>query len=182
MDYNISYTAKKALSKQQIKLFYKTVKYNTPENILGSRQVYHPDNHLENTVLIHRKENDKHIYEIPLTRSLTKSELNVLSTICNQKGFKDIKTTSIDVHDLSKAEEKNIDDTRYKDMATEVAKILHNRWVDKKVASGWRYGMKVSQKDKTHPLLRPWEELNDNQKDIDYNLPKELIGTLKKYF
>ena len=43
------------------------------------------------------------------------------------------------------------------------SKYLHNRWVDKKINDGWRYGMYYNSDELTHPALRSWD-----------NLPSEL--------
>jgi hypothetical protein len=47
-----------------------------------------------------------------------------------------------------------------------------------KLDDGWRYGPSVSMKEKTHPLLRKWDELPDDYRTIDTSKPEQLLKLL----
>lgn len=44
---------------------------------------------------------------------------------------------------------------------------LHESWMAYKFASGWRYGEKVDDVEKTHPYLVDWDQLTPQQRDKD---------------
>ena len=59
-------------------------------------------------------------------------------------------------------------------IAEDLAKMEHDRWVRDKERDGWRYGPERNDEQKLHPLMVPWEELPDEQRDKDRNPMREL--------
>jgi len=58
----------------------------------------------------------------------------------------------------------------YQFTPTEVEKLAileHERWMQEKLAAGWRYGSPRDDGKKLHPSLIPWEELPESEKDKD---------------
>lgn len=45
--------------------------------------------------------------------------------------------------------------------------MSHRRWVDRKLAEGWKRGMIRSHQGKTHPNLVPWNELPPDERVKD---------------
>lgn len=43
----------------------------------------------------------------------------------------------------------------------------HDNWVKQKIQDGWKYGPEKDETTKTHPCVRPYELLPDNQKIKD---------------
>lgn len=178
----IRLACKKPLEKAMIQRWFKTVKNSTPENVVGSVQVEHPDKYLANVQLIHRTLADKHVYEIPLTRSLLQKEVDYIENQWGSKGMDWIEASAPKIDPVRKEVQRDVDDPSYKQMCEEVSKTLHNRWVSDKVSQGWRYGIVYSSKDKTHPLMKPWEDLPKKNQEVDYELPLELLKIFKKYY
>ena len=46
--------------------------------------------------------------------------------------------------------------------------VMHNNWMRQLVANGWIYGVKKSTIHMTHPCIRPYSELPEEQKIKDY--------------
>jgi len=63
-------------------------------------------------------------------------------------------------------------------MCENLAKSQHRQWYDEKTEQGWKYGIHFSMKNKTHPMMRPWEDLPPEYKKIDYETPNKLLNTL----
>jgi RyR domain len=48
-----------------------------------------------------------------------------------------------------------------------LARVEHDRWMYQKLESGWRHGTPRSDEDKIHPLIKPYDELTEAEKDLD---------------
>jgi RyR domain len=48
-----------------------------------------------------------------------------------------------------------------------LARVEHDRWMYQKLEAGWTYGVLRSDAGKVHPLLKPYDELSDAEKDLD---------------
>jgi hypothetical protein len=48
-----------------------------------------------------------------------------------------------------------------------LAKNNHDHWALQRLTEGWRYGPQRDDKAKTHPDLRPYQELPDSEKEYD---------------
>jgi hypothetical protein len=56
----------------------------------------------------------------------------------------------------------------------ELAKLEHDRWMADKQRAGWTYGPVRDNDKKITPLLVPWEELPDSERDKDRDPVREL--------
>lgn len=124
----------------------------------GSKQV-----HLRNY-----KMDDNYIYEIPLVRNLEPNEAEAIVKMWNK--FYDIgdfilETSTPFIDDEGDPELDLTPDDDCK--MCEKAKIKHNKWMKEKVGEGYRYGLRYSKKDKTNPLLLPWEQLPPKYRQLE---------------
>lgn len=88
--------------------------------------------------------------------------------------------TSADVEDCDDCDIE-IDDMMYEEIKRRASKFMHNRWVDDRVAEGWRYGNKINETDMTHPSLLNWDSLNEQYRK-ELELTREQAATFfKKY-
>lgn len=46
--------------------------------------------------------------------------------------------------------------------------MMHEKWMDYKIANGWTYGEIKDEEKKTHPCLVPYDQLPEAQKVKDY--------------
>lgn len=66
-------------------------------------------------------------------------------------------------------------------MVTEdMARAVHNAWMDARRADGWTYGPKRNDELKQHPCLVPYDELPESEKAYDYITAKAVISKLKE--
>ncbi|NTU44642.1 MAG: ATPase [Chlorobiaceae bacterium] len=62
----------------------------------------------------------------------------------------------------------------------EMAKLEHERWMESKLADGWKYAPETNKEKKLHALLVDWEQLSKEVKDKDRALVSENIPLLLK--
>lgn len=55
-----------------------------------------------------------------------------------------------------------VDKIRYGDIDS--AERLHENWLKDREADGWVYGERLDRVTKTSPLLKPWDELTNNER------------------
>ena len=171
------------LDKTNIKSWYNIVKKYAPSGTVTGIQVPDQEGNLKMSLLISRPGKTGYEYDIPLTRDLLDSELEPIvmawAAIYPEKDFT-ISSTSADVEAKRQgpADTIDMDEKQYNDFCETLAKQEHIKWCADRQNNGWRYGLNYSRKDKTHPLLRPWEQLSDQEKDINYELPRTLVQEL----
>lgn len=126
---------------------------------------------------------NKILYRIPTNCTIS---INIVSAIANDLDDLNIKPNwSIEIDYLEKSNKININYTDLtKDeiiqLATDIAKLQHRNWINKKIKQGWRYGLEYSLYNKTNPMLRPWEDLPEKYKDIDEDIPNIFIDLLNR--
>ncbi len=62
----------------------------------------------------------------------------------------------------------------------EMAKMEHERWMNMKLAAGWKPAPKTVKNNKLHTDLVPWEKLSDIAKDKDRDFVRAIPGILAK--
>jgi hypothetical protein len=65
------------------------------------------------------------------------------------------------------------------DELEQLARHEHDRWVQSKEADGWRYGPVRDNAAKIHDQMKPYDELDENNKDKDRNAVRELPQMLE---
>jgi hypothetical protein len=118
-----------------------------------------------------------HYYEIPLTRDLTESETAVIEEAYPEG---EIETSSEDVVSARQgpADAVVMEEDDYNSLCETLAKHQHQRWYDARANSGWSFGLRVNEQSKQHPLMRPWEELPEQYRKVDYELPHLFMNML----
>ena len=66
------------------------------------------------------------------------------------------------------------------ELAEKLAENTHEVWAAGKLAEGWRYGEKLDRENKTHPLLVPYKDLAETDKDYDRRTSLETLKLLIK--
>ncbi|MFA5490875.1 MAG: RyR domain-containing protein [Candidimonas sp.] len=171
-------------SKKLIRQFRRIVKSYGPLNVISSFQERNDDGHVKEVFVILRKYNDD-TYEvvIPLKRHLVSSEIEKITHAWDAYypsgdfiifGSKEIKNIS------SEDDSIVVPDTTYDDLCLALAKSQHRIWYNERVKQGWRYGEKVSFRDKTHPMLRPWSDLPKKYQTVDKTTPQVFIDELNR--
>ena len=183
IDHYISLVTGPSLEHSVVREFYKLAKV-----ILGSDKLVtlasDENGEPRQASLVHRIQNAQHHYIIPLARHLTESELEYFITHCvSQLPLENwnIESSTEEVGccpDMDPEEQHEMDTLN--ELNHELARYNHQRWMDRKLSQGWRYGMIMDEKQRTHPLLRPWHELPEQHRDVDDQLAPILIDVLHK--
>lgn len=175
IDFDITLVVDDELSNEEIKGFLTLVRDNGPEGIINPYTKMKSDGTKANIFIVHSVADNGYKYQVPLKRNLTGNELEVIVNEWTDifEGDFDIEASSpvLRMQDLSMFQEVEIDED-YEKIALNVENnIKHQRWMDKQVNEGWRYGMKHNVEEKTSPLMRPWEQLSEKHKQycIDNN-------------
>ena len=61
-----------------------------------------------------------------------------------------------------------------------IAENVHEVWAAGRIAEGWTYGEKKDADKKTTPLLIPYDELPESEKEYDRNTALETIKMIMK--
>ncbi len=79
----------------------------------------------------------------------------------------------IDTSDVTVSEE-------IMDVAEQLARNTHEVWAKGRRDEGWVYGETLDREKKVHPLLVPYEELPESEKDYDRRTSLETLKLLLK--
>lgn len=175
IDFDITLVTPDELSNEEIKGFLTLVRDNGPEGIINPYTKMKSDGTKANIFIVQSVTDAGFRYQLPLKRNLTGDELEriVKEWVDIFEGDFDIEASSpvLRMQDLSMFQEVEVDED-YEKIALNVENnIKHQRWMDKQISEGWRYGMKHNVEEKTSPLLRPWEQLSEKYQQycIDNN-------------
>jgi hypothetical protein len=58
------------------------------------------------------------------------------------------------------------------------ARQAHNEWIKEMMSKGYRYGLNMSVNEKTHPAMRPYDDIPENYR----NMPKIDDQKLLDYY
>lgn len=61
-----------------------------------------------------------------------------------------------------------------------IAENVHDVWAAGRIAEGWTYGPEKNPDKKTTPLLIPYQDLPESEKDYDRNTALETIKLILK--
>ena len=65
-------------------------------------------------------------------------------------------------------------------LTEKIAENVHDVWAKGRMSEGWTYGVKKDTEVKTTPLLVPYEELPESEKDYDRNTALETLKLIIK--
>lgn len=167
-------------------LFLKTVEKVGPDNIINSMQVYDKVGGIVEVMLRHYQDyNGDHVYEVPLKRNLEITECEKIIFVWD-KLFKDedfiIETsTPYTKTGIPEKEDDIISRDKFAEMCEKLSKEKHNRWLQARIDKGWRFATRFSNKDKTHPMLRDWDSLPSEYKQVDKQSPSLFLDMLDEF-
>lgn len=75
---------------------------------------------------------------------------------------------------------QNITSDDYDEIVYEVSKYLHNDMVRKKVKAGWRYGENFDAVEKTSPLIKDFDNLEDGYKELRPDVIRKVIDVIQR--
>lgn len=67
-----------------------------------------------------------------------------------------------------------------KALTEKIASNVHDVWAVGRLSEGWTYGEKKDPEKKTTPLLVPYDQLPESEKDYDRNTATETLKLIMK--
>ncbi len=175
IEHSITLKTSEDIDRNLLRAWFHVVRDNSPSGALCTVSV---DG--KAVQLIRTKEEDSVRYSIPLTRDLTTDEVKKIINDFSHRTdieFKISATTS--PLDVSINPDVVVDHDPMIHLCTKWAKDKHEGWRKIKEDDGWRYGPTVSKGNKTHPLLRPWDEIPGEHRKVDTKQAQELLNLLR---
>jgi hypothetical protein len=176
----IKLITKEALDTGVIKKWFHCVTTHAPSGIIRTISTTDNKGAPKSVSLVHQESDHQHAYLVPLTRDLSEPEIE---TIVN--AFVD--TELVDNFDVETNETRllasdhtgvSLDAAKHLQLCSALAKQKHEDWVRERTGAGWRYGTKFDDDERTHPLIRPWDQIPDRYKQPDMDWPQKLMQTL----
>ncbi len=65
-------------------------------------------------------------------------------------------------------------------LTEKIAENVHNVWAQGRIDEGWKYGAEKDAQTKTTPLLVPYDELPESEKEYDRNTATETLKLVLK--
>lgn len=179
----IALTTRDPLAPAQVRAWFRAVRATAPNGVPTTVPVIGEDGAPTPVPLVHRQAGDGHHYLVPLTRDLGEAEaeavVRAFAARVPDLDF-DVRATIPATAAPAATTPLPVDQERYLTLCAAFAKRQHARWLKERTDAGWRYGPSVSLRSKTHPLLRPWDELPDRFRTIDPALPQMLLDLLNE--
>lgn len=179
---HIRLTTKEALPPTLIRAWFRAVRDLAPDGTLITHSMVDDKGQPRSVALVNQHLADgRHAYLVPLARNLTEREaakiVNAFAEAHDDLDF-DIETSETRIA-LPDRTSITLDDERHLAIATAIAKKRHEDWLRERTDAGWRYGTEFSEEQKTHPLLRPWDQLPDRYRQPDMDAPQVLVNLLR---
>lgn len=168
------------LDKAGIKSWLKSVTDFAPGGIVTNVQMIDDDGKPHCIAVVKREAATRFLYLVPLTRDMSEGEIQKIvdgySTEHPEEDF-EISTSAVfmkpeDGKTISVAQAEHLS------LCMALAKSKHEEWVKERTDAGWRFGTMFNAKEKTHPLIRPWDQLPERYRKPDIDWPQKLIGML----
>ena len=166
------------MNKESRALFYSLVK-DVLGDLVNVVKSTSDDGEPKVTKMFHKIDDNGHWYIIPLKQSPDTDQLTVvtekLATNLHLGNFQ-IESSLVENQDIFN---NSLSEDEFTIISEKFAQQLHNNWVNERLSQGWRYGERRDDGAKTHPLVKNWSQLSENEKDINPQLVKEFVNILK---
>lgn len=64
------------------------------------------------------------------------------------------------------------------DLLEALSRDVHRAWMQARLASGWRWGPARNDDRKEHPSMVPYDELDEDEKEIDRTTVRTVLDSL----
>lgn len=169
------------LPRPAIRSWFNSVSSQAPSGVINPISIDSDDHERHVTRLIHQVRGDnRHAYVIPLTRNLHPSEVDqIVEIFAKAHPSLDFDVETNDTRLRAKDDGMlPIDSKQHLALCLAFAKQQHEDWLRERGDAGWRFGEAFDADAKTHPLLRPWDQLPDRYKQPDLDWPQKLVSLL----
>ena len=175
-DFYIQQRTSKTLNADEIQRWFFTVVMLGPQGILMG------DDETAEFMLAAQQED--YIYRIPLSRLLTAEEAERIVEGYMRVTEHDFQIETSNVYradaDFGHPFESDIqmEEGARNILQQTYARQAHNEWIKEMMSKGYRYGLNMSVNEKTHPAMRPYDDIPENYR----NMPKINDQKLLDYY
>ena len=160
-----------------VKKWVDCVEFCLPSGMISTTTIVVDNTKKETKIYSKILENKKVSYTIPLVRNIDSSEIHNIVKRWNieyPEGNFIIDYSQQEYLDKPLGlEEKKIDA-----VLDAWAKKEHGKWLSEHQKNGWKYGIRMSTVQKTHPWMQPWEQLPEIAKSQQKHSVKDLLDLL----
>lgn len=184
IDRHISLITTKPLDPDDAKAWYHCVQAHAPSGVVISVPATDDQGDPKEVRMVHRVlDDDRHAYLVPLRRDLSDKEVEtIVHAFADEKPSMNFDVETNETRLLAKDYcEIPLDAAKHLALCTALAKHRHENWMRERSDGGWRYGVKYDDKEKTHPLLRPWDQLPDRYRTPDMDWPQMMLNMLNDH-
>jgi hypothetical protein len=166
------------LTTEQAQRWYYTVDMLAPEGIVAG------DDDTTNIML--GMQDTQYLYILPLVRHLTANEAERIVEGYMRVTEHDFEIETSNVYradaDFGQPFEYDIsiDDDAREEIHLAMERQNHNKWIHEQMNKGWRFGINLDQVNKTHPAMRPWDDLPESYRRRRTVEDKDLVDYYAK--
>jgi hypothetical protein len=178
-DFYILQRTPTALNSEQAKKWFYTIEMLGPEGIMAG-----DDDTTTNLML--GMQDEQYVYILPLVRHLTGDEAERIVEGYMRVTEHDFEIETSNVYradaDFGHPFEYdiNIEEDARLTLYNSMARQHHNRWIQERQQNGWRFGLNLDLTEKTHPAMRPWDDLPESYQQRMAVKDKELVDFYAK--
>lgn len=164
----------------------KQVWYRVVERFLGTKYATQPENFIDQ-LTSHRSELESdddfpYVYIVYLSDDVDTAIAEKIVILWGKIYPRDFEIESSTEYNSDCDDcEIEIDNDMHEEIQRRASKFLHNRWVEKQIGEGWRFGLNASNKEKVSPRLRDWDSLREEYRRQLVMERDQTITFLKKY-
>lgn len=178
----IKLVVKQPLDEQMRRAWYACVHTHVPSGLLHHTQLPSKGHMITSSYYHKQLTNGQHAYVVPLLRNLVHHEVYEIAHAWDQK-FPDVDF----IIDYSQSADhvtpgqSDVPDHKIAQVMDAWCKQQHDVWMQDKLNQGWRYGVHISMKDRTHPWIQPWESLPEVARAPHTQSVKDLLKLLNDF-
>lgn len=173
---------KQPLDQKMRRAWYACVQANVPSGLLHHTEL--PEQaEVKSSSYYHKQlTTGNHAYVVPLVRDLVHHEVYQIAHVWDKKfaeaDFVIDYSQSVD-HVVPQG--ADVPDHKIAHVMDAWAKQQHEAWMQDKLDQGWRYGVRVSMKERTHPWIQPYESLPEVARMPHTQAVKDLLKILNDF-
>lgn len=177
-DFYILQRTSQPLDRESLRKWYHTVGLLAPQGVLSGDD--------DNDELMLGMQDTDYLYIIPLVRHLTAVEAEKIVTGYMRVTEHDFNIETSNVYradaDFGHPFEYDItlDEAARATIQDAMSRRNHNKWIQEQMDKGWRFGLDLDLVAKTHPAMRPWDDLPANYRRFSALDDKALVDYYSK--
>tara|TARA_B100000963_G_scaffold236663_1_gene206916 strand:+ start:20569 stop:21126 length:558 start_codon:yes stop_codon:yes gene_type:complete len=177
-DFYIQQRTERYLNADQVQRWYLTVEMLAPPGVIKD------DDQSGNFVLA--LQDKELLYRVELVRHLTAQEAERIVEGYMRISEHDFEIETSNVYRADAdfghpfAEDFTIQEEAKQILNSTYARQAHNEWIQSMMDKGYRYGLNMSIDEKTHPAMRPYDDLPESYRRMPKITEKKLLDYYSK--